>query len=383
MHRPKRLCTFFQEGRCRYGQNCYFSHSPPVSPIPDFSGFASTSFAGALRSTLTRPSLVSPPPVRARVYEVDVIEDTPKLVQAINVLRRSAGKAPLARTNKFFKALEVAVCRLDEDELEETTQGIIDSLPVEYEPESDPEDGRGYGYSDEESDDGDMDLFSPLKKTTPEYDEPTFSVRQTASYERNSYSVVNNMRQERFFDWDLVESASVINLKFGPNFSIEDSHIAGLTARPLVCRRLQRFAAGDADTGCGYGVHNEGAFIQFVGQCSSIRVFRLEAFTSLSDATLLAIFESCPHIEMVQLTGHDKVHGRLTSGALRTLARMPTWAPRLKALYLYDQGPEIDRGVKALSAARPTVWITTGDGATGGDDGFAQTWLGGKIVRIG
>ncbi|KAJ7771459.1 hypothetical protein B0H16DRAFT_185276 [Mycena metata] len=368
MQRPRKQCIFFQEGRCRYGSKCHFSHydeSIQVSPnIPIYRSFETTSqVAGTSSSTLNR-SWMTPP--RPAVYQPGLTVGTPTLVEAINVLRRSANKAPLDRTNRFFEILEVAICRLEEEELEEATQGLIDSFPFEYppEPEEEDEDEDDYEEYRSGSDDdgfGDMDLFSPLKKTTPEYEEPRFSARQTASYERNSYSLVNGLRRETFFDWDLLENVSVLNLKFGPNFSIEDSHVAGLAARPEVCQRLQRFAAGDPGTGCGGDVRNEGAFIQFVRRCSSMRVFRLEAFTTLSDATLLAIFEACPRIEMVQLTGHDKAQGRLTGSALKTLARTPAWAPRLKAMYLYDQSSKIDAGVKALSAARPTVWISTGE----------------------
>ncbi|KAJ6546840.1 hypothetical protein B0H19DRAFT_243261 [Mycena capillaripes] len=237
-----------------------------------------------------------------------------------------------------------------------------------------------------------MDLFSPLKKSTPEYHEPTFSAMQTANYSRNSHSLVNNVRQEKSFDWELLDNASVVNVQFGANFYIEDSHITGLSARLAVCRRLQRFAAGDTDTGNGGGVHNEAAFIQFIRICSSIRVVRLEAFTSLSDATLLAIFESCPRIEMIQLTGHDKSHGKVKVTALKTLAKTPSWAPNLKALYLNDQTHALDASVKVLSAVRPTLWILTGEtlgnsmsaqlvaAMDGGADTY--TWLGGKIVSV-
>ncbi|KAJ7144926.1 hypothetical protein C8R43DRAFT_559887 [Mycena crocata] len=224
-----------------------------------------------------------------------------------------------------------------------------------------------------------MDLFSPLKKTTPEYPEPVFSARQTAHYERNSYSVVNDVRRESFFDWDLLDNPSVLNATFGVNFSIEDTHIAGFAARPDICRRLQRFTAGDSDTGVGGGVRNEAAFIQFVRLCASMRVFRLEAFNSLTDATLVAIFEACPRIEMVQLTGHDKSPGHVIGTALMQLARMPSWAPNLKALLLLDQHG-LDASVKALSKARPTLWIHTGE--SGDDDASAYKWLGGKIVSV-
>ncbi|KAJ7700892.1 hypothetical protein B0H17DRAFT_1195726 [Mycena rosella] len=117
-----------------------------------------------------------------------------------------------------------------------------------------------------------------------------------------------------------------------------------------------------------------------------MRVCRLEAFLSLSDATLLAIFEACPRIEMVQPTAYDKVKGKVVGSALRKLAKTPAWAPNLQALYLFDQSHKLDACVKVLSAARPRLWIFTG--ATSGkydydEGGDTQTWLGGKIVRIG
>ncbi|KAJ7494452.1 hypothetical protein B0H11DRAFT_936915 [Mycena galericulata] len=399
MFRARVPCRFFQEGRCRYGDECRFSHSP-VAAAPRLPSFPPLHYpAGnplAMRSYST-----TPPPARpsngTRVYESDTKDASLKLFEAINSLRTSAGQEELERTNKFFEILEVAVCRLEEEELEAATDALREAFTFDYHSRGNSPEGSDYGYgdSDDEDDDGfgDMDFFSPLKKSTPQYREPVFSARQTAYYQRNSYSQHNNIRRETFFDWALLEdNPSAFNVQFGVNFSIEDSHIAGFSARPDICRRLQRFAAGDTNTGNGGGVHDEPAFIQFVRLCSSMRVFRLEAFTSLSDATLLAIFEACPRIEMVQLTGHDKSSGKVTGTALRKLARTPSWAPNLKALYLLDQTHTLDASVKALSAARPTVWIFTGEtlgesmsaqivaSMDGGAD--SHTWLGGKIVSI-
>ena len=141
-----------------------------------------------------------------------------------------------------------------------------------------------------------------------------------------------------------------------------------------------------------------------------MRVFYLEAFTGLSDKTLLAIFDFCPRIEKVHLSGFDKVPGQVHGSALRALAQDPALAPHLRELVLLDQHVQ---HVKALSQARPGLWIhegsTLGDGIadvstksrvrqptatltffpfhlqnmiaamTGGES--VQSWLGGKIVR--
>lgn len=334
-----------------------------------------------------------PPQGDTRVYECGAMDGMSSLVEGINALRVSAGQLPLSITNKFFETLKATVCHLDEDDIECATDALREHLPDDYSSDRNSGNGSNYGCgSDEDDDFGDLDLFSPLKKSTPEYREPAFSARQTAQYPRNSYSIENNVRRETFFDWDLLDNISVLNVHFGANFSIEDSHVAGFIARPDICGRLQRFAAGDSDTGNGGAVRNEAAFIQFVRLCSSMRVFRLEASTSLSDATLSAIFEACPQIEMVQLTGHDKCKGKVTGKALKMLAKSPSWAPHLRALHLHDQDHKLDASVKVLSAARPRLWIFTGETlgnsmsaqmlAADGDGADSHTWLGGKIVSI-
>ncbi|KAF7359160.1 hypothetical protein MSAN_01257600 [Mycena sanguinolenta] len=365
------------------GENCHFSHSPKAPSPPPWPPINRAS------SVTTLPGWSG----NIRSWEAGPDANL-QLVQAINSLRGEAGQGSLDKTHKFFEILR-GFCRLEEEDLDAATDTLQKSLPfagqaIDYDSQDESDDR--YNSEEEDDDFGDMDLFSPLKKITPKYMEPTFSARQTANYPRNSYSFTNNLRQESFFDWDLLDNPSVVNVQFGVNFGIEDSHIAGFIARPVVCRRLLRFAAGDPNTGNGGGVRNEAAFIQFVRLCPNIRVFRLDAFTSLSDTTLLAIFEACPHIEMVQLTGHDKVHGSVSGTALKTLARAPHLAPNLKALYLYDQS-DSHQSLKALSKARPRLWIHTGEmlgnsmsaqllAAEPGGEAITNTWLGGKIVSI-
>ncbi|KAF7353773.1 hypothetical protein MVEN_01062700 [Mycena venus] len=384
MPRGKKLCIFFQEGAA--------TENIAVFPIQLQTIFQLRVLRQGLYLFSKHPAKSPPPRLRVAFRSFEAGPDvTSQLVEAVNSLRVAAGQGTLDKTSKFFEILKVAVSRVEEEDLEAVTEAIRDALPFDYNSDQGSEEESDYGGSEDEDEDfGDMDLFSPLKKSTPEYQEPTFSARQTANYPRNSYSLVNNVRRETFFDWDLLDNPSVVNVHFGANFSIEDTHIAGFSARPAICGRLERFTAGDTDTGCGGGVCNEAAFVQFVRLCSAMRVFRLEAFTSLSDATLLAIFEACPRIEMVQLTGHDKVHGSVSGKALKTLARTPSWAPNLKALYLYDQSHTLDSAVKALSKARPTLWIYTGEtlgnsmsaqllAAEPGGGADTQTWLGGKI----
>ncbi|KAK7024017.1 hypothetical protein R3P38DRAFT_2955892 [Favolaschia claudopus] len=389
-----RLCRFFQEGRCRFGERCHFSHSSEDSRellFPsNMSGLtAGTSFAGtaSISGILSGPGpMLLFGAVRSNPSPVN---PSSQLVEAINSLRVSAGQEVLDKSDEFFHVMNKVIC-LEEGDLEDMIEAIRDALPEDCHTVHNSEEEMDYDdeSEDEDEDFGIMDLFSPLKKTTPVYQEPTFSPRQTVRFARNSYSLTDNNRREIFADWDLLENPSTINVQFGPDFHIKDSHIAQFCAHPAICRRIQRFTAGDSDTGCGSGVGEE-VFVRFVKLCSTMRVFRLDSFTSLSDASLLTIFEHCPNIEMICLAGNDKVHGNVSGTALKTLASRPYLAPKLKSLSLIDQQTGVQSGVKVLSRARPMLWIYTGD--TVGNSMAAQslgeeeqmfTWLGGKIVGV-
>ncbi|KAJ6620379.1 hypothetical protein B0H10DRAFT_2022652 [Mycena sp. CBHHK59/15] len=367
-----RSCIFFLEGRCRYGPACRFSHSPPQ--VSSVSPAASTSNAPP-SSTTKRKRDLSPAPLPAKKAKksAGAAVANPQLIDTVNSLRASNGLQALEKSDKFFEVLENVICS-DDDIIECATDALREMLP--------------YGLSSGESSDGSGSDDSLLnyrvtrsRPTAPKYVEPKFSDAQTVRY------TTNDRRVAAPFDWKPLENPTILNVQFGANFDITDAHIQGLAARPALCRRLERFSAGDSDTGHGHAVQNEAAFIRFVELCSSLCVLRLEAFTRLTDATLLAVFAACPRIESVHLSGNDKVRGGVVGTALKTLAQTPYLAPALKSLALYDQSVG---SVRALSAARPALWIftgeTLGDGIadnmiaamTGGAS--VQTWLGGQVV---
>ncbi|KAF8191556.1 hypothetical protein K438DRAFT_1970540 [Mycena galopus ATCC 62051] len=212
------------------------------------------------------------------------------------------------------------------------TEAVRESLPFDYEFNGGSREGSEEGYGDSEDEDEDFDV---------------------------DFEATATLRSSTF------NSARILALK-------------SFTARPAVCGRLMRFTAGDPSTGNGGYVRHEAAFIRFVRLCPNMRVFQLDVFTSLSDIAL-AIFE---------LTDHD-YRGNVSGMALKTLARTPSLAPTLKALYLLDQR-DSSNAVKELSKARPTLWMFTGETlgnsmsaqllATEAEgEADTQTWLGGKI----
>lgn len=81
--------------------------------------------------------------------------------------------------------------------------------------------------------------------------------------------------------------------------------LSALVIRPSLCARLNTFIAGESDTGSGVYV-SEKAFIEFIRLCPEMRLLSLDSHTNLGKDALLAIAESCPKLEALRITGHDR-----------------------------------------------------------------------------
>ncbi|KAG5645747.1 hypothetical protein DXG03_005284 [Asterophora parasitica] len=110
---------------------------------------------------------------------------------------------------------------------------------------------------------------------------------------------------------------------------------------------------------------------------------------------MMACCRGCPALELLQITGNDKVKGRIGGPALEELKATPALAPNLKELVLYDQNSyakNFEKALKGLSKERKTLAIKTGDSLgdgmadnmiaamTGG--AMTNTWVGGKLIKI-
>ncbi|KAJ7700891.1 hypothetical protein B0H17DRAFT_215670 [Mycena rosella] len=115
MFRNKKPCIFFQEGRCRYGTKCSFSHgvattSAPSSALPYFNPEPARGSSPATNNHYSNWA-TSPPPSRARDYEASAMTgggrpDAPgTLVEVLNSMRVSAGQAERTIFSKFCKRL--------------------------------------------------------------------------------------------------------------------------------------------------------------------------------------------------------------------------------------------------------------------------------------
>lgn len=124
---------------------------------------------------------------------------------------------------------------------------------------------------------------------------------------------------------------------------------------------LEKLSLGDSDTGNG-GRLSDDVVQSLVAAAPNLRVLSLDACTQLTDATLIAALTQCPRLELLAITGNDKVGGRITRQALKTLKDQPTLGPALKELVLYDQrGDGLDNAAQTLTAAPSSFAVKTGE----------------------
>ncbi|KAI0311836.1 hypothetical protein OF83DRAFT_1087430 [Amylostereum chailletii] len=198
------------------------------------------------------------------------------------------------------------------------------------------------------------------------------------------------LRFESSSDPDLaakLDRAGVKSLRFGPDFDVRNDHLLAIAQRPLLAAGLEVLSLGDSDTGCGGQLSDDG--VQTLLKATpNLRSLSLDACTQLTPSTLFCALESCPRLEHLRITGHDKGSGRINAKAMKDLKAKPEVGTSLRELVLYDQHLGDDNAVIALTKARKKLTVRTGEtmgnsmAASMIDDGGAMTtaYKGGKMV---
>lgn len=151
-----------------------------------------------------------------------------------------------------------------------------------------------------------------------------------------------------------------------------------IAAGPKFSHQLEAIELGDSETGKGSRLRDD-AVIQLARSCPGLIHVSLAGTRFLTDTSLSAIFDSCPHIRYLSITGNDRCTGSIDGASLEALAEKPALAPALVKLRLTDQktcDKRLDKAYKLLSSARKCLAIEVGNTHERG--GFVTTWLGGK-----
>jgi hypothetical protein len=165
------------------------------------------------------------------------------------------------------------------------------------------------------------------------------------------------------------------------NFNLCSLHLdAILAAGPSFSHQLEVIELGDSETGKGSRVR-DGAVIQLAKACPGLVHMSLAGTRFLTDASLSAIFDNCPHIRYLSITGNDRCTEDINGVSLEALAKNSALVPALGKLRLTDQetcNQTLDKACKSLSSARKRLAIEVGNTHERG--GHVTTWLGGKQI---
>ncbi|UPK93107.1 hypothetical protein LCI18_004042 [Fusarium solani-melongenae] len=178
--------------------------------------------------------------------------------------------------------------------------------------------------------------------------------------------------KEAFFksserDWDDMYEAKIGTatkvIKFGSEFTLTDRHVDDiLSLGPGICGSLWKFIFEYTDV--TYGAKNKAklttqAVVRLAKACPKLRRIELQAATQVGEDALLALFENCPALTYLELSGISSGNG-ITGTSLDALRENPEWAPKLKMLILGEQGhnKEFMKAMRALGKERQAMATT-------------------------
>ncbi|RSL91514.1 hypothetical protein CEP51_000149 [Fusarium floridanum] len=168
-------------------------------------------------------------------------------------------------------------------------------------------------------------------------------------------------------DWDDKYEAKIgtgtRTIKFGYEFILTDRHVEDILALgPGVCGGLWQFIFEYTDV--SYDAKNSAELttqvvVRLAKACPKLRRIELQAATEVGEDALLALFENCPALTYIELSGLG--HGNdITGSSLDALRENPEWAPKLKTLVLgeRDEKKEFMKAMRALGKERQAMTIT-------------------------
>lgn len=128
-------------------------------------------------------------------------------------------------------------------------------------------------------------------------------------------------------------------ISFGSGFVLTSKHIEDLRAMgKSICEKLWEFRFIYSDV--SYDAHNSAksltdADIKLLAQsCPNLLRFKLPGTSGLTHEALVALFEGCPKLSQVEITGASRGSGNDTKAIFAVLLERQDLAPKLRRLRL-------------------------------------------------
>ncbi|WAO93580.1 Hypothetical protein NCS54_01113100 [Fusarium falciforme] len=143
----------------------------------------------------------------------------------------------------------------------------------------------------------------------------------------------------------------------------DNRHVDDILALgPDVCGSLWRFIFEYKDV--RYDAKNSAKLttqvvVRLAKACPKLRRIELQAATEVGEDALLALFENCPALTYLELSGIS-LGNDITGTSLDALRENPEWAPKLKTLILRekDDKKEFMRAMRALGKEIRAMTVT-------------------------
>lgn len=97
----------------------------------------------------------------------------------------------------------------------------------------------------------------------------------------------------------------------------------------------------------------------------------MESASNVKDDAFAALLKSCPELEYLDISGNDKVSGRLSDKSFKLLQTDATLVPKLRKLYVVDQRMSKKMAEKVVKG-RPQLFIQGGESD---GDGYASAMV--------
>jgi hypothetical protein len=114
-----------------------------------------------------------------------------------------------------------------------------------------------------------------------------------------------------------------------------------------VCHSLRTLIFEYEDV--SYTAHNDakgltdGMVAAFAHACPNLTKVRLRGTCGLGDAALLAFFEHCPKLQVLEITAGSRSDAKITGSAFDTICQNPCWGAKVKQLLVTNSAATTSR----------------------------------------
>lgn len=116
---------------------------------------------------------------------------------------------------------------------------------------------------------------------------------------------------------------------------------------------------GSRDSGCGYLLTDQ-SVIHLANNCPKLRRLVLESATNITDKGMCELIDKCTNLEELEITGNDKISGKLTDAPLKKLFD-DNVLPSLQQVCVNDQYAVNHDVVLRLRRRRPNLRVLAED----------------------